>query len=155
MKKTLWCSVLAAAFVISLQTIEASVDPRDVPANVPTALEQNPDYKWTPLHWAVRRGAMEAVHAQLGHGHIEARDFLGRTPLHIAVLAGQDDIVQILLENGADPNAQDNWHVTPLRRVELITEQRGWDRANIADMLRQAGGVKKDMGAGHVNRARP
>ena len=152
MKTTILSGLLAGAFLWTAPFAEGRVDPRDVPANVPTALEQNPEYQWTPLHWAVRRGDIDRVSALAGRGNLEARDFQGRTPLHIAVLSGHDDIVKLLLERGADPNAQDQWYVTPLRRVELVTEHRGWDRQNIARLLREAGGVKKDMGTGRVAR---
>lgn len=154
MKTTIVCGLLAGAFLISVPLAEGRSDPRDVPADVSSSLEQDSQYRWTPLHWAVRRGHIEEVRTLAGRGNLEAQDFLGRTPLHIAVLSGHEDIVQLLLEAGANPNAQDQWEVTPLRRVEIIGATHGWDRSAIAELLRQAGGVKKDLATGRINRAK-
>ncbi len=145
MKKFLW--ILIGVIGCSSVALEAraSTDPRDLPADFPTHLERETKYQWTPLHWAVRRGQLERVRTLVGTENIEARDFQGRTPLHIAVLSGRDEIVAFLLEQGAHVNARDQWGITPLRRIELIEEYRGWDRSAIADMLRAAGGSKTQI----------
>lgn len=41
-------------------------------------------------------------------------DYDGRTPLHIACSDGQEAMVELLLENGANPLAKDRWGSTPL-----------------------------------------
>ena len=141
MKQYILFSLVAGLLAATGPLAAGQTDPRDLPADVPTHLEQNPDYQWTPLHWAVRRGNIDRVIQLLGdRANIEARDFQGRTPLHIAVLAGHDDIVALLLDQGANVNARDDWGITPLRRVELISEARGWDRSAIARILIEAGG---------------
>ena len=38
----------------------------------------------------------------------------GRTPLHFAAYRGHKDVVQILLDKGADPSRTDNSGCTPL-----------------------------------------
>ena len=106
---------------------------------------RRPEYQWSPLHWAVRYNETDEVRELATSRNLEARDALGRTPLHIAVMFGLDDMVKILLERGADVNARDQWGVTPLFRLELVRRYRGWDHSDIAEMLRQAGGVKMDM----------
>ena len=48
---------------------------------------------------------------------INARDKDGSTPLHCAVWKGQEQVVKLLLEAGADVNAHnenDHWGTTPL-----------------------------------------
>jgi ankyrin repeat protein len=47
-------------------------------------------------------------------GHVNDRDDKGRSPLHYAAAEGDADTVQLLLANGADPNARDAAGVTPL-----------------------------------------
>ena len=125
--------------------VMASIDPRDVPADVPTRLEFEEKYEWTALHWAVRRGQVENVRNLINREDIEARDFQGRTPLHIAVLSGHDALVELLLRNGANVNARDQWEVTPLRRAELVSEIRGWDRAQIKAILKEHGGISDQI----------
>ncbi len=102
-------------------------------------------YQWSPLHWAVRYNDSDAAD-KLARGHnLEQRDALGRTPLHIAAMFGLHEMVTLLLSRGADPNARDQWGVTPLFRLELVQRFRDWDRSEIKELLRAAGGVKKDM----------
>lgn len=39
------------------------------------------------------------------------------TPLHLASLHGHLEIVEFLLDNGADPNMLDDWRCTPLHNA--------------------------------------
>lgn len=45
---------------------------------------------------------------------IDARDARGKTPLHAAVTCGNAQVVQWLIEHGADVNAKDTTGLTPL-----------------------------------------
>jgi ankyrin repeat protein len=71
---------------------------------------------WTLLHWAGSKGAsqsqLEQI-AQLG-GDKEARDKLGRTPLHIAAALGHAAAVGAMLRLGADKEAQSSEGQRPL-----------------------------------------
>jgi len=66
---------------------------------------------WTPLFFAVvsgPNGHPEIVNLLLRNAaDANARDSLGRTPLHYASELGQDDSLEMLLNHGADPNVQD------------------------------------------------
>lgn len=136
------CVIVGLAVLIPFGVVQAGYDVADHDVrNVRTILEEDPQYRWTPLHWAVRRGNLEEVQQELRRGaRIDARDFLERTPLHIAVLAGHLEVARYLIEQGADVNAEDEWGVTPLRRLELLKEARGWDRSEIKALLKEHGG---------------
>ena len=55
---------------------------------------------------------------------------LGYTPLHYAVRQSSEELVRILLENGADPNAwTPSGHTTPLHRAA------GRGRAELVKLL--------------------
>lgn len=44
---------------------------------------------------------------------------LGLIPLHNACSFGHTEVVQLLLAANSDPNAQDNWHYTPLHEAAI------------------------------------
>ena len=67
---------------------------------------------------------------------IDARDKDGSTPLHCAVWKGHQAAVELLLERGADVNAQnqnDHWGTTPLHAAAHANQ------AAIAGMLIERG----------------
>jgi len=94
----------------------------------------------TPLHWAAfateRRADSAAVLARLiaaGAGPVDARDRWGRTPLAMAVAAGDVAAARVLLAAGADPHASgDDGSPASIAaasgRAELIALLRGGGR---------------------------
>ena len=56
----------------------------------------------------IRAAAAEGEHGDivellLAHGHVNAADKQGLTPLHYAFLADNPDIARVLLDHGANP----------------------------------------------------
>lgn len=61
----------------------------------------------TPLAESIRAGSPESAKLLIEAGaKLNRPDTDGRTPLTLAVLAGQDELLEMLLGQGADPNAR-------------------------------------------------
>ena len=57
---------------------------------------------------------------------VAERDSNGYTPLHVASRFADVELIQIFLENGADPNAADNYGVVPLdllARIDYVSKR--------------------------------
>lgn len=83
---------------------------------------------------AAKSGDTERVKALLGEDKslTDARDQDGSTPLHCAAWKGHEAVVELLLEAGADANAQnenDHWGTTPLHAAAQANQ------ASIAQLL--------------------
>jgi uncharacterized protein len=76
----------------------------------------------------IRKGDTVSLRAMLSDKSlVNVRDTTAATPLMIAALDGEADSVKLLLENGADPNAQNAagatalmWAVDDLAKVRLL-----------------------------------
>jgi ankyrin repeat protein len=103
------------------------------PTQARAALDlDNPDL---PIHHAARKGNLNILTFLLPFylpEGMEPRDGHGATPLHHAVRAGKYRVAKMLLEARADPDAEDNDHLTP-----LLLAARGSDpkSADIAELL--------------------
>mmetsp|Transcript_19800 Transcript_19800/g.31469 ORF Transcript_19800/g.31469 Transcript_19800/m.31469 type:complete len:290 (-) Transcript_19800:290-1159(-) len=97
---------------------------------------------------------------------IDAKDILGRSPLHSAATSGNAEIGRVLLEHKADINARDNDGITPLylaanedksrfvkmlinRNADLrIPREDGWTALHVAAAFSRASIVKMLLEAG-------
>jgi ankyrin repeat protein len=69
---------------------------------------------WTALHYAAAAGSVELTRILLDkYAYIDAESPSGMTPLMIAAREGQEDVVALLLEQGADATLKDGgFHLT-------------------------------------------
>lgn len=83
--------------------------------------------RWTPLHYAAKKGFVQAAARLLDDGiAIEARTMEDQTALHVATVEGQLGVVKLLLQRGANHRANDKQQRTP---VALATEKNHFDIA--------------------------
>lgn len=70
----------------------------------------------TALHHACMRGALEMVHCLTENKgtNLNAKDYCGWTPLHLASFRSRFEIAQVLLENGSEVNVLAKHGSTPL-----------------------------------------
>ncbi|HOC45288.1 MAG TPA: ankyrin repeat domain-containing protein [Syntrophorhabdaceae bacterium] len=111
------CSAGSAEVVRLLLDAGAEIDPA------------NP-LDWTPLHWACssNKGGVEIVCTLIEAGcDVNAIDGDGQAPLHKACDLGRPEIVRLLLEHGADPEAENHFGVTPLDlAINKATVDAAW-----------------------------
>jgi ankyrin repeat protein len=68
-----------------------------------------PHGSWSPLMYAAREGAVDAIGALCdAHADLNMADPDGSTALLIAIVNGHNDAAALLVEKGADPNAADS-----------------------------------------------
>ncbi|KAJ9590252.1 hypothetical protein L9F63_016639, partial [Diploptera punctata] len=95
------------------------------------------EYESGPLEEAILNKDADCISLFIKYGAVVNRPGVmygwKATPLHFACDRGTENIVKILLENGADPNAQDNCGKTPLH--EAVSE----GRAQFVQLLLQHG----------------
>jgi len=77
-------------------------------------------------HYEVVKAILEHAKSELGDAYVKSlldlRDKEGATPLHKAAFAGIGQIVEILLEYGAEINAVDSEGATPLHKAAFSAE---------------------------------
>ncbi len=96
---------------------------RDLVRRGTGADEREPSTGCSPLHYAATTGSLATIRYLLAQAvDVNARNRVGRTPLHLAVIAAASrpadnaDLAQaqeLLLAGGADPEARDGLNRTP------------------------------------------
>lgn len=83
------------------------------------------DNAFTPLHYAVNNNNKEMAKILINNSNVNAKNINGDTPLHVATqndinYEDKQDIINLLLENGADAEATNNEGKTPADFVQLL-----------------------------------
>uniref|UniRef100_A0A915BAJ4 26S proteasome non-ATPase regulatory subunit 10 n=1 Tax=Parascaris univalens TaxID=6257 RepID=A0A915BAJ4_PARUN len=84
------------------------------------------DMGWTPLMIASSAGRLDVVRylISLPLVDVNATNTNGQTALHYAASKNHPIILSLLLKNGANVNAQDRYHATPLHRAASQGHQK-------------------------------
>lgn len=78
---------------------------------------------WTALHFAAQKQSLPAVKKLLELGaNLELKDTYGNTPLFRAVFCSKGDgkIITLMLENGANPDSENEHGVSPRSLASTI-----------------------------------
>jgi hypothetical protein len=127
--------MLSALLCLALSQAPAA----DAGARPPSPIEE-------ALLEAVRKGDLAGVRSALdGGAAVDARFRYDRTPLSFAADRGEDAIVRLLLERGADPNARDTFYKMSALDLALHKGHVGVARALIE---KGATGSEQALGAG-------
>lgn len=92
---------------------------------------------WTPLAWSLERRSPQTVEALLSGQEIELdrKDYRGRTALMQAASYGYAEVLQMLLDQGADPYIADNYGQTAL---DVARAWENFDRRDVIQLLEAA-----------------
>lgn len=96
-----------------------------------TSFEINPQDSSELMFLAVKCGSISCTQVLIFHSvDINSRDEDGNTPLYWATTMGNEDMVRLLLEHGADPLLSNS------NGVNAIDQAKGWNRVKILFLLR-------------------
>ena len=94
----------------------------------------------TPLHTSSAYGQPESARVLLEHrANVHAKGMDGVTPLH---WASNELVARVLLDHGADPNAEDDYKRTPLREAKVK------QRPKVESLLLKRGAKEADTTTG-------
>jgi len=97
-------------------------------------LAQSAQAEVSDIHAAAAAGDLAGLQAKAGRlSHLEAKDPRGRTPLHLAVLENEAEVVAWLAERGVALDAQDQFELAPLHYAAKA------GRMALAEILLEAG----------------
>ncbi|EGD74537.1 hypothetical protein PTSG_05901 [Salpingoeca rosetta] len=91
---------------------------------VKCGLRENREMAADLLHWCCEKGHVPCATLMLAAGHVPdaTNDTLRRTPLMTAVACNEEEMVQLLLSSGADPNACADVLISP-GKPRLVAER--------------------------------
>lgn len=90
------------------------------------------------LHFAVEAKRPTVIELLVGlAADVNAKDVSGGTPLHLASLHAELRCIRMLLKLGADPNAPDNFDISPLATAASTGHET---KGKVMQLLEEAGG---------------
>jgi len=95
--------------------------PENRDTTIKNKISRNENVEDTLLHKAARNGSCNLIESLLGKFQINAKNKLGQTPLHVAILSGKAEFVKEILEEGADLNLTVQVGETRLDALGLAT----------------------------------
>ncbi|KAL2050911.1 hypothetical protein ABVK25_008809 [Lepraria finkii] len=110
MDRALHCTIDNGAPTVDIEIIRALVDHGSM------VVDQNVD-NMDPLQLTVKRNIEDVADILLQETAIDQDTVNGQTPFHATATFGRLDMVNILLENQADPNALNERQQTPLHQA--------------------------------------
>jgi len=88
-------------------------------------VDEQDNYKWTALTWAVKKSQVEVAKALVAKGaNVNHQDSEGTPLLQLAVDTNSPEMVRLLLDNKADVKAPRH-HRLPIERLRLPKAHRG------------------------------
>lgn len=84
----------------------------------------NPCGSYTPFLTAVKYGHFAVVQRLIDRANVNHINDAGDSALHLAAEYGYEDIIRLLLENGADANYQDKSGATPMFRAAAYGREK-------------------------------
>ncbi len=86
---------------------------------------------WTPLHYACTKGHLDVAQFLIANGAmVDSRSLNGTTPLMMAVQSGNEQLVKLLLDKGADLELKNQLGLTAIDIADI------YDKPWIADGLK-------------------
>ena len=141
--KNLLLTTIAAVVLVGCGESQQSTPPAEAKPVEPVAeaAQPKPPTAKAPdisIHFAARKGNIEAIKQHLAAGaDVNAKNWLGSTPMHKAAANGHKEIAELLIAEGANVNAKGTGGRTPLNTAIIF------GRKEIEDLLRKHGGKTK------------
>ena len=111
------------ALLFAVTTMEAN--PGDSTTDIPLTITENASYNLSPFCFAVAKGDVATVKKLIDLGADVNAKSRGMTPLMFAARYNHCDIINVLLENGADADIKDSrMKFTALKYAELSNAQK-------------------------------
>lgn len=109
---------LQSCFSLVRQSSRAPDRDDSITVDAPESVALNPTVR---LMYLANEGDLEAINELLDDGcDVNFRDIDGRTALHIAACQGRTDVVQLLIQRGAEVDPQDRWCSTVMQCNAIV-----------------------------------